>query len=258
MVSTADSGSTVLEEAVAGDAWYEPATVSFRCSVENAADVRPWSSADVESLGAASPWRTFRWHKGQKHYSGTFWAATNRDHVIYESRLELARLLFADFDRSVQRIVAQPFLLKDHVAGFLRKYIPDYLLLTDSGPLIVDVKPRARLAKPMNVATFAWTRDLVESRGWRYEVWSEPSSVELENVRFLAGYRRDWLFDQEVLAELRVADIDGATLSLAFRSLPRKPEPLVRSAMLHLLWRQHFVVDLTRPLSAAHVLRRTV
>lgn len=55
-----------------------------------------------------------------KHYSGTFWAATNRGHVIYESRLELARLLFADFDRSGQRIVAQPFLLKAHVAGFPR------------------------------------------------------------------------------------------------------------------------------------------
>jgi hypothetical protein len=29
-------------------------------------------------------------------------------HVVYESRLELARLIFADFDRSVHRIVAQP------------------------------------------------------------------------------------------------------------------------------------------------------
>ncbi|WP_341866155.1 hypothetical protein [Streptomyces olivochromogenes] len=32
--------------------------------------------------------------------------------MIYESRLELARLLFADFDPLVRGIVAQPFLLK--------------------------------------------------------------------------------------------------------------------------------------------------
>ena len=45
------------------------------------------------------PWRTFRWHYGQRHYSGSYWASTTSAHVIYESRLELARLLVADFDR---------------------------------------------------------------------------------------------------------------------------------------------------------------
>jgi hypothetical protein len=33
-------------------------------------------------------------------------------HVIYESRLELARLLLADFDRDVAAIAAQPFVLQ--------------------------------------------------------------------------------------------------------------------------------------------------
>ena len=37
--------------------------------------------------------------------------------MIYESRLELARLLFADFDRRVKHIVAQPFLLRTKVGG---------------------------------------------------------------------------------------------------------------------------------------------
>jgi hypothetical protein len=40
------------------------------------------------------------------------WSATMRGHVIYESRLEPSRLIFADFDRAVHRILAQPFLLK--------------------------------------------------------------------------------------------------------------------------------------------------
>jgi len=51
----------------------------------------------------------FRWVKGQKHYSGTRWSATEGGHVIHESRLELDRLLYADFDPRVNRIVAQPF-----------------------------------------------------------------------------------------------------------------------------------------------------
>lgn len=174
-------------------------------------------------LISARPWRTFRWYRGQKHYSGAFWSSTERDLVIYESRLELARLLFADFDTSVDHIVAQPFLLRAAVGGVLRRYIADYLLFTSAGPLVVDVKPRHRVVKPENAFTFAWTRRVVESRGWRYEVWSEPFRAELENVRFLAGYRRDWLFDHDLVAELRSADLDGATLAAACRSCPDRP-----------------------------------
>jgi hypothetical protein len=55
----------------------------------------------------------------------TDWSATERGHVIYESRLELARLLFADFDASVNRIVAQPFLLKAGLKAGVRQHVPD-------------------------------------------------------------------------------------------------------------------------------------
>ncbi|WET81102.1 TnsA-like heteromeric transposase endonuclease subunit [Amycolatopsis sp. QT-25] len=205
-------------------------TVSYRCADTAAEEVQVWASVEPDVLRSAVPWRTFRWYKGQKHYSGTFWSATERDLVIYESRLELARLLFADFDTSVGRIVPQPFLLRAVVAGALRRHIPDYLLFTTSGPLVVDVKLRHRVDRPDNAFTFAWTRQVVESRGWRYEVWSEPPAVELQNVRFLAGYRRDWLFDHGLLAELRAADLDGATLEVTFRSFPKQPTAVVRCA----------------------------
>ncbi|MFJ2442240.1 cupin domain-containing protein [Streptomyces sp. NPDC087658] len=52
--------------------------------------------------------------------------------MIYESRLELGWLLFADFAPEVRHIVAQPFLLKTDIDGKVRKHIPDYLLLTDA------------------------------------------------------------------------------------------------------------------------------
>lgn len=237
----------------------DPGSVSvhFRCSVDESAVVCPWSVVEAGMLMSALPWRTFRWRQGQKHYSGTFWSATENDHVIYESRLELARLLFADFDASVRRIVAQPFLLRAVVAGAIRKHIPDYLLFTDTAPIVVDVKPRHRVSKPENAFTFAWTKSAVESRGWRYEVWSEPPWTELQNVRFLAGYRRDWLLDRGLLDAVRALDLDGATLGTALRALPAWPNSLVRSAVLHLLWQQYFRVDLTCPLSMGHVLRRS-
>jgi hypothetical protein len=209
----------------------------------------------ADLLQSACPWRTFRWHQGQKHYSGTYWSATMRDHVIYESRLELSRLLFADFDPSVRGIVAQPFLLKTVLEGKVRRHIPDYFLLAEPVPVVVDVKPLHRLSKPEVALTFDWTRQAVELRGWKYEVWSEPPAVELENIRFLAGYRRDWLFSPEVLEDLRGAEFDGVSLRQAARCLPDRPESQVRSAIHHLLWTQSLVTDLNRPLGPSHVLR---
>src|SRR4051812_41099228 len=74
----------------------------------------------VSSLFHAGPWRTFRWYEGQRHYSGKYWSVTEGDHVIYESRLELSHLLMADFNLTVHRIKAQPFLLTARVNGYKR------------------------------------------------------------------------------------------------------------------------------------------
>lgn len=252
--------------------------VCVRLAEEEASEGLAWELVPLEMLYAAEPWRTFRWYMGQKHYSGSYWSSTQSDHVIYESRLELARLLYADFDRDVTAIVAQPFLLRAKVDGLLRRHIPDYLMATTAGPLVVDVKPRHRAAKPEHAFTFAWTREAVESRGWHYEVWSEPPDAELANVRFLAGYRRDWLFEPDlpeeihdqaveeespqeqlfdpvILDEVRDRVVDGDTLGETFACLPGRPAPLVRAGVLHLLWKQQWLTDLSVPLSARSVLR---
>ena len=100
-----------------------------------------WASATADFLSQAAPWRTFRWRDGQRHYSGTYWSATNRDHVIYESRLELARLLFADYDTTVKHVIAQPFFLRAKVNRRIRRHVPDFLLFADGLPRVVDVKP---------------------------------------------------------------------------------------------------------------------
>ncbi|WP_186246592.1 hypothetical protein [Mycobacterium kubicae] len=40
----------------------------------------------------------------------TYWSSTEEWHVIYESRLELALLLYANFDDDVGGVLAQPLL----------------------------------------------------------------------------------------------------------------------------------------------------
>ena len=196
------------------------------------------------------PWRMFRWYYGQRHYSGRYWASTVSDHVIYESRLELARLLMADFDKSVNHIVAQPFMLQTELRGKTRRHIPDFLLLTDDGPVVVDVKPADLFDDPAVAETFEWVRALVESMGWSFEAASEQPRVRMENVRFLAGYRRRALIEDSALSQLRTRNLDGVSVGEAIHET-QGAQPLVRAALLHLLWTQELVVDLSGVLSSS-------
>ena len=69
-------------------------------------DVTGVAMSQAAMCDDAIPWRTFRMIFGQTHYSVAYWSATEEGHVIYESQLELSRLLLADFDAHVTHIVA--------------------------------------------------------------------------------------------------------------------------------------------------------
>ena len=212
--------------------------------------------AQAKALFESYPWRTFRSYDKQKHYSGTYWSSTISDHVIYESRLELANLVIADFDIGVKRIAAQPFMLTAEVNDQTRAHILDYLWGTDEQPVVVDVVRRERLSHDAVQLLCAWTRVIIESCGWTYKVVSEPDPTYLANIRFLAGYRRGWLVNQDVLVELRARreQIRGRSIAQIEASLPGYPKPLIRPALMHMLWCRKFEADLTQPLRPVTVL----
>jgi hypothetical protein len=216
----------------------------------------PAGEVSPAALFLAAPWRTFRWYFGQRHYSGTYWSATERDHVIYESRLELGNLILADFDPTVHHIVAQPFQLTANVDRQERRHILDYLWDSDEGPIVVDVVRIERMTNPRIVRLCAWTKEIVESLGWSYLVLNEPVAVRIANVRFLAGYRREWMVNQDVLADLRCrrADLIGRSIGAAEELIRGHPRPLVRPALLSMLWRREFEVNLDVPLERSTVL----
>jgi hypothetical protein len=218
----------------------------------------PTVSVRTGDLRDVVPWRTFRSRRGQRHYSGVYWSATTGGHVIYESRLELARLLFADFDPDVVSIMAQPFRLVAEVNGALRAHVPDFLLLTaDGGVVVVDVKPLRRLADAEVRFTFDWTRAAIAECGWGFEVWSEPDPMVLANVRFLAGYRRGWLFDAELVEGVDLAAAEGLSIGEVERALaPRWTPTVARAGLMHVLWSGRVRTDLSRPLSSMHILER--
>jgi hypothetical protein len=204
------------------------------------------------------PVREFRWYQGQRHYSGWYWSSTVGRMVAYESRLELARILLADFDPTVTAIAAQPFQLAGRDGSKPRRHVPDLLLRHSDGTLtLVDVKAKSRLADPAVGAQFAWTRQLAHSRGWAFEVWSGAERDLLDNVRFLAGYRREALIERSLLpVALQAVQTGTATTIGGVEDAlgGQFPPVLVRPAVLHLLWTGVLRAGLEQPLSSNTVL----
>ncbi len=221
----------------------------------------PVSRLLLSDFEGSAPWRKLRSRHGQQHLSGSYWAATTGGHVVYESRLELARLLLADFDPDVTAIYAQPLRLVAVVDGRRRAHVPDLLLASASGVVrVVNVKPADRLAKPKIAEALAWPGALVERHGWRYEIWSGCDPVMLDNVRFLAAYRRPGIVAGAAVEQAWAAVRDGEQLAVAEHRLAMargQPSHTVRPALLALLWSGRLVTDLTRPLSGASTLRRS-
>ena len=102
--------------------------------------------------------------------------------------------------------------------------------------------------------TLDWTEKVASSRGWRYEVASEPAELELSNIRFLSGYRRDWLFDPALVEQLQATELNGLTLDEAGCSQQKRDPATARAALFRLLWRQVCKVDLSRILTPQHVI----
>jgi hypothetical protein len=231
------------------------ATVSFRDAAgkESTADL---ALVPAEKLAAGRPWRVFRWRQGQAHYSGWYWSATTGGHVVYESRLELARLLLADFDPQVTGIAAQPFLVTAPSRGRTRRHVPDFLLTGgDGGVCVVNVKPAGQMAVPEVADALAWAGEVFTSRGWRHEIWSGTAPVLLANVRFLAGYRYADRVDAGLVTAIMQQVHGPASVGELEEAWPGQAGD-VRAAVLHLVWRGVFRADLSVPLSAVTRLDR--
>ncbi len=211
----------------------------------------------VSEVVQGLPVREFRLYKGRLHYSGWYWCATLARLVVYESRLELARIMLADFDPCVTGVAAQPFLLTGEDGGRVRRHVPDLMMLrADGGVTVVDVKAASRLADPAVKAQFAWTRRVCAERGWGFETWSGADPQILANVRFLAGYRRSSVISQELIPAVLAAAARHPTIRAIERALRDHHRPeLIRPVVLHLLWSGHLHADLRQPLGAGTAVR---
>lgn len=203
----------------------------------------------------ARPIRRFGFYRGQRSNAGWYWSSTTGTHVPYESRLELAHLLEADFDPDVVGIAAQPFGLHWRESGRARRHTPDFLLIRSSAvPRLVNVTTPRRREKPTTARGLHACATAARRLGWASAVKEFPDPVRLRNLRLLSAARReDW-------SARRYSDalIAAAEQPLPILALERAvgPSCLVRPAVLHLLWWHRLAADLSRPLSGSTSVRR--
>jgi len=205
------------------------------------------ADVDAGAVVLGQPVRSFPTYKDQANYPGWLWSATMGRLIGYESLLERDRLWLADFDPTVSRIASQPLWMSGRDGGVPRRHVPDFLLRTETGFVVVDVKPERMLADPRVSAALDWAGRVCAAKGWRFEVWSGADPVVLRNVRFLAAGRRT---DPREAVLVKVAETLKPGMSMAeAEQASGLDRSVARGALLSLLWRGSWVTDLTRPLS---------
>lgn len=217
--------------------------VHLRLEGRDAPVIVPICDAAPGLVKLAQPWRTYRWFFGHKYHSGGYWTATTSAHVTYETRLQLRRLILADFDPSVTHIVAQPFQIHATVDGAPRRYVPDYYLETTRGPIVLHIASTERRATPRSLDTYAWMREALEKWEWTFDIVGEPPPRCFHNVHMLAGYRRCPVTLHPALTQLQSLDLAGMTIGEAIASIADERD-IARAALMHLIWTHHVSIDL--------------
>jgi hypothetical protein len=230
--------------------------VSF---IDASAVVRSGSLAALwgEPFELARPARRFAAFKGQKNFTGEYWAATSGSLVGYESWVERDAVMALDFELSVVALASQPFRLLWRENEREREHTPDYFArLADGSGLVVDVRPETLVDKE-SAAVFAFTGQVCESVGWQFRLVGELGEPFRTNLRWLARYRHPRCYRAETADALREVFAFSRLLFPGAELVGDRV--LVLPVLYHLLWRQELAADLvSAPLSAGTEVRVSV
>lgn len=204
----------------------------------------------------ALPVRSFPSFKGQKNFTGLYWAETSHSPVGYESWVERDAAMALDFDPAVIGLSSQPFRLSWLDEHRRHEHIPDYFArLADDTGVVVDVRPHA-LVDQAAAEVFAITAQACEAVGWQFRHVGALDTAYAANLRWLARYRHRRCHREEMASRLLEVFADPLPL---FVGAERVGDRLaVLPVLYHLMWQHVLVVDLTAgPLGADSMVRIT-
>lgn len=162
-------------------------------------------------------------------------------------------LLASDFAASLLEALSQPFRLRFFVGGKPIQHTPDFLLVTESGLFLIDVRPAGRI-KTEDALKFAAAAEAALSAGWRYGVVVGWRPHVLTNVDALSAERRPLPDVLGIQEQLRKAAARGPLPYAELVECCRIPA-IGRAHAIHLLWNRHLGVDLSVPFGDASQVR---
>lgn len=211
-----------------------------------------WSARFEES----GPVRTFPSYRGQRSFSGWYWAATGSTDIGYESWVELGQLMRLDSEPEVTGMASQPFRLSWRYGGRARRvrHTPDYFVRRrDGSAVVVDVRPD-ELIEPDDAVKFTVTAVACARVGWQYERVGILDPVLAANLRWLSGYRHPRVRREVVVAALTAVFAEPCGLLTGARAVG---DPIaVLPVLFHLIWRRELTVALGDELLSAATLVR--
>jgi len=229
------AAASVLRSASAFELEFIGADGAERCG----SLARCWS----EPFERALPVRSFPSFKGQKNFTGLYWAASCRSQVGYESWSERDAVMALDFDPMVVGLASQPFRLAWRAGDEQRGHVPDYFArLADGTGVVIDVRP-ADLVDEAAAAVFAKTAEACEMVGWQFRQAGDLDRMYAANLRWLSRYRHRRCHQAELAACLREVFADPLPL---FAGADRVGDRLaVLPVLYHLIWQHVLAADLT-------------
>ncbi|MFB6932140.1 TnsA-like heteromeric transposase endonuclease subunit [Streptomyces chartreusis] len=205
------------------------------------------------NLGWSVPVRRFTWRTDQFHRPGLEYLISTDRHHGFESHEEERLLLVCDFVAGLVEVLCQPFRLQFFSEGKAMRHTPDFLLVTESGLFLIDVRPADRI-KPEDALRFAAAAEVALSAGWQYGVVAGWRQHAWTNVDALSAERRPLPDVLGIQGQLRNEAAQGP---LTFAELVERCRiPAIgRAHAIHLLWHRHLGVDLSVPFGDASLVR---
>ncbi|MFI7093221.1 TnsA-like heteromeric transposase endonuclease subunit [Streptomyces lydicus] len=208
-----------------------------------ASTVRDLHQVDVLS---SVPVRRFTWRTDQWHRPGLEYLVSTDRHHGFESYEEELLLLTADFSGALVEALTQPFKLRFNTVGGAVEHIPDFLLLTQGIPFLIDVRPAGRISFEDDVK-FAASAEVALAAGWNYAVVTGWHDHVVGLIDTLSAGRRQLSDPLGLRQQLLSAAADGPQ---PFSTLvERCTLPAVaRAQAIHLLWHRRLGLDMSGPL----------
>ena len=125
--------------------------------------------------------------------------------VDFESLIERDLIYLLDFEPEVTWFGEQPLTLEYEQQGKVRRYTPDFHVITNGQNSLVECKPQRAVKLPQNQEKFRAGQIWCAAKGWMFEVVTDEQlrgGYRLRNVKFLTQFAH-YPIDPEVKGRIQ-------------------------------------------------------